>query len=302
MSRTGDYWGAKNLSRIASTFDAQWYLETYGTVFKELKRENETPLDFYLRIGGRMGHDPHAGFSELFFRTLNPKVYSRLLKHNTEFGYLIYPGQFQRLFSRFRIPSPAQCEHWRALMLAIEPNFVASKYSIDEKKYISPLDYYVQRSRSTPISPSPGFSEESYRKLYPDVDAAVQRGDLISGFHHFVFYGRNEGREVRSVAEFEREEIEAETLERRHPGTMKATLRLDQRVPGLSNAIETAYVQQLEFLMDPVTIEKRGAGKGYLVFVPYFVSELFFGGYLAFFKFLKVVKRLQQGELKLVVV
>jgi len=302
MSRSGDYWGGKNLSRIASTFDAQWYLATYGAEFKELKRENETPLDFYLRIGGRMGHDPHARFSELFFRTLNPKVYSRLIENDKEFGYLIYPGEFQRLFSRFKIPTPGQCQHWRVLMLAIDQNFVASKYSIDQKKYISPLDYYVQRSPSTPISPSPDFSEESYRRTYPDVNAAIQRGDMISGFHHFVHYGVNEGRDFRSVAAFEKEKEDSERLERKHPGIMQAALQLEKRVLGLSNAIEIAYVSQLEFLMEAITIEKRGAGKGYLVFVPYFIQEIFFGGYLAFFKFLKIVKQLQQGELKLVLV
>ena len=126
MTRSGYYWRTKNLNRIASTFDAQWYVETYGTAFKELKRENENPLDFYLRIGGRMGHDPHAGFSELFFRTVNPKVYNRLIKNDKEFGYLIYPSKLQRWFSKYEIPTPDQCVHWRALMLAIDQNFVAS--------------------------------------------------------------------------------------------------------------------------------------------------------------------------------
>ena len=302
MARSGDYWGTENLNRIASTFDAQWYLETYGTAYKELKRENESPLDFYLRIGGRMGHDPHEGFSELFFRTTNPKVYNRLIKNDKEFGYLIYPSKFRSLLSRPKIPTPAQCLHWRALMLAIDQNFVASKYLIDGKKYISPLDFYVQCSRDMPISPTPHFSEESYRKAYPDVDAVVQKGDMISGFHHFVLYGVSEGRNFVSVAAFEKEKEDSKRLEREHPGTMQKTRQLEQRVPGLSHAIEIDYVLQLDFLMEAITIEKRGAGKGYLVFVPYFVPEIFFGGYLAFFKFLKIVKRLQQGELKLVLV
>ena len=99
-------------------------------------------------------------------------------------------------------------------MLAIDQNFLASKYSIDEKRYISPLDYYVQRSRSTPLSPNPDFSEESYRKTHPDVNAAIQRGNLISGFHHFVFYGVEEGRDVRSVAAFETEKEDGERMYR----------------------------------------------------------------------------------------
>ena len=268
MSRSSRCWGARNLNKIASTFDAQWYLQTYGNAFKKLKRENEDPLDFYLRIGGRMGHDPHAGFSEIFFRTLNPRVYNRLIKNREEFGYLICPGKLQELLSKFKFATPAQSERWRALMLAIDQNFVASKYVIDEKKYISPLDYYVRCSRDTPISANSDFSEESYRRAYPDVNDAIRRGDLVSGFHHFVLHGVNEGRDFRSVAAFKKEKQESETLEHKYPGITQASRQLEQRVLGLSNAIEIVYVSQLEFLMDAITIEKRGTDKGYLVFVP----------------------------------
>jgi hypothetical protein len=38
------------------------------------------------------------------------------------------------------------------------------------------------------------FDEEAYLRLYPDVAAAVTRGEAISGWHHYRHFGQNEGR------------------------------------------------------------------------------------------------------------
>jgi hypothetical protein len=42
----------------------------------------------------------------------------------------------------------------------------------------------------------PGFIESMYLMANPDVDAAVRRGELTSGFEHWQQHGRNEGRPI----------------------------------------------------------------------------------------------------------
>lgn len=44
------------------------------------------------------------------------------------------------------------------------------------------------------IEAPPGFSEERYLKNNPDVARAVKNGDFKSGFHHYILFGRTEGR------------------------------------------------------------------------------------------------------------
>jgi hypothetical protein len=44
------------------------------------------------------------------------------------------------------------------------------------------------------IPPPPDFSEENYLKRHPDVADLVLRGELKSGYHHWILYGRAEGR------------------------------------------------------------------------------------------------------------
>lgn len=44
------------------------------------------------------------------------------------------------------------------------------------------------------IPAPPEFSEEAYLRAHPDVADLVRRGEIKSGYHHWVLYGRAEGR------------------------------------------------------------------------------------------------------------
>ena len=197
------YWTPPNLEKIAATFDERWYAVNYWRDLNDLKRPDERPLDFYLRVGGRLGHDPHRNFSELYFRTFNAELYAHLRSAPQDFGYLVFVDETWEKFAPWAIPTPSQCENWRVLAVAVDRKFVAAKYSIDQKKYVSALDYYIRCSRHSPISPSRSFSEAYYRSANPDVSARILRGELISGYHHFRLHGAHEGRSVRSVEDFE---------------------------------------------------------------------------------------------------
>lgn len=203
--KPGDYWTPANLEKIAATFDERWYAATYWRDLGELKQPSEHPLDFYLRIGGRVGHDPHRNFSELFFRTFNANVYAHLRLFPKDFGYLLFVDESRNKFRAAVVATASQCEQWRLLVVAVDRQFVAARHSIDEKKYVSALDYYVRCSRRRPISPSRSFSEEYYRSANPDVNAMIRRGDLVSGYQHFRIYGIKQARQVFSVQQFERD-------------------------------------------------------------------------------------------------
>src|SRR2546430_2057750 len=44
------------------------------------------------------------------------------------------------------------------------------------------------------LFPQSGFDEAAYLHAYPDVAAAMVRGDVRSGYQHFIHYGLREGR------------------------------------------------------------------------------------------------------------
>ncbi|WP_266160301.1 hypothetical protein [Dyella silvatica] len=53
---------------------------------------------------------------------------------------------------------------------------------------------YRYNAASRRLSPNPWFDEDFYRSNHPDVAAAVDAGDFLSGFDHFVHCGIREGR------------------------------------------------------------------------------------------------------------
>jgi hypothetical protein len=277
------YWTRSLLERVAATFDEAWYIDTYHEDLHTHKTADETPLDFYLRVGARIGHDPHATFSELYFRTANPGVYKHLLRNPKDFGYLLFLGGFRGgFFDKLETATPPQCENWRILTTAIDRQFVAAHYSIDARKYISELDFYIRCSRTRPISPSPRFSEERYRDAQIETD--IREGRLISGYHRFI------------VAQIANEKIKAERQRR-------MLKRLEATIPSSTRPIELGVIPELEYLTAPITVNRRGqGGHGFLVFIAYYIPELFFGGYAGFFELLKSLKAIGGGDLKLVIV
>lgn len=296
------YWTKSVLEKVASTFDEVWYAATYWRDLSEMRRSGESVLDFYLRVGGRIGHDPHPEFSELFFRTVNGKVYKHLKSAPTDFGYLIFCGRPKKyFFQNWKLANPLQCENWRALTNSVDKKFIAENYPVDRSEYISELDFYIRRSRKTPISPGPNFSEDYYRLFYSEIERQISAGAIISGYHQFVVSGSSEGRHSVSVSDFEREIKDAAL--KNLPGPYQLQRQLESNIPGISRAVEFGYTTEIEYLTDPVRIKQRHSGrKGFLVFIPYYFPEIFFGGYLAFFDFIKSLKALYGGEFKLVIV
>ncbi len=71
------------------------------------------------------------------------------------------------------------------------------------------IDSYLDNAADMRLDPCEGFSEERYVNSYDDVRAAIDRGEFISGFHHWLAHGSREGRRVFSSA---KASITAESL------------------------------------------------------------------------------------------
>ncbi|RFB79821.1 glycosyltransferase [Methylovirgula sp. 4M-Z18] len=55
--------------------------------------------------------------------------------------------------------------------------------------------FYMQKAAVAALSPCGAFHEAAYRARYPDVAAAIERGEFRSGFQHFVLFGAAESRD-----------------------------------------------------------------------------------------------------------
>jgi hypothetical protein len=284
------------LGQVAATFDAAWYVATYQRDLQAHAKPGESPLDFYLRTGARIGHDPHPTFSELYFRTANEAAYRRVLRTSQEFGYLLLLGGFRGLFTGApRTANAAECENWRIVTTAIDRDFVAANYSIDRSQYVSELDFYVRGSRQQAISPSADFREADYRRAHTHIDNDIRKGKLISGYHEFLAAQLEYGGPSAANAAARRDEA--------IPGADDGIRYLERTIPGSTRPLELGLINEIDYLAAPVTIKRSGRkGRGFLVCIPYFIPELFFGGYGAFFALLRKLKELGGGDLKLVVV
>ena len=53
----------------------------------------------------------------------------------------------------------------------------------------------VARNNVDKLISAVGFDEANYLRLNPDIAEAINRGDVYSGFQHFLLYGMDEGRQ-----------------------------------------------------------------------------------------------------------
>lgn len=278
--------------KIQGTFDPDWYYVQYSHLIDKMKLHDESLLDYYLRVGARLGHDPHADFSEIMYRCLNSDVYMSLLKKQDMFGYMHYIA-IGHTEAR-TLPTPMQRERTRRICAFLDPEFLERAYEIDTSKYISPFDFYFKHVNEMRLSPSAMFSEPAYRQDYPDVDEMIKAGKLSSGFQHFIETIDLERRSYRTVAEQKKRLREKELEERK--------VVLEANVPRITHPHAFDMLGYFDFWCKEIEIEiEQGQGFGMVVLVPHFLPEILFGGYLAFFDFLSELKTRCQLDLRLIV-
>ena len=68
------------------------------------------------------------------------------------------------------------------------------QYDLTTQKILKLIEHVRTHFNDFNVLPPPDFSEEAYLRQHPDVASVVARGELRSGYHHWIIYGRVEGR------------------------------------------------------------------------------------------------------------
>jgi hypothetical protein len=165
-----------------------------------------------LENGIRQFPNPYAATAEASFRIASDQHTADSKKSVREFSDTEIEGRacriFDHAFYRTYVHMPdadfqTSWNHYKSRRWAHEskPNafFDPAYYAIsiaknEREKYVTPLHHYIARGLALGIAPAWFFDEAYYLKIYPDVEAAVRIGNLVSGFEHFLIQGKLEGR------------------------------------------------------------------------------------------------------------
>lgn len=271
-----------------------WYEKTYQKDINEFHSGGENAFDLYLRIGARLGHDPNPNFSELLYRNSFRDVYEHLLRHKDDFAFRHYIEFGQHEPGRERL-LPRHIDLYRNIYQQLDREFLEKNNNISDDFYVSAYDFYYQEAARREVSPSKEFSETAYRELNPDVKQAVESGNLLSGFAHYIITLNNEKRASMTAAEYEQHQKKAELS--------KARSALEANLPGVTLPSALELIDHFSFYTDPISVKvtQNSSRIGMLIIIPNYLPEILFGGYKAFFSFLRSFKARTDADLRLLV-
>ena len=281
------------LETIRRKFNEAWYAARYKAFLQDYEGQ---PFDYYMAEGWRLGHDPHAEFSELFYRAEYDDVAQALIDGAYASGFHHYL-QHGIAEGRMAVPKPPLARlFYEQGYFHIDCSWLEAQYRIDPARYLSTYDFYFIESRRTDVDPNPLFSERGYLYFHPDVVEARKNRDPLAacGFAHFLTTGMAEGRKICSVSEFARlaarQSVEA------------SKQALEKNLPQITHPVEIDFIKHIRFYIDRFDIETRDeSGHGFVVIVPDFLPEILFGGYHCLFRILEVLKSEHGQRLCLVV-
>lgn len=151
-------------------------------------------------------------------------------------------------------------DFYRAAYLAEEPERIAGQ----------PFLHYLYVGRRLGHSPNRWFDEGWYLAFYDDVRAAVRRGELMCGFHHYLAAGMREGRSP------------CYALDR----------ALEISMPGVTRPEPIGRAREIERRIEPLPARVDPAADRTLwLLVPRLNPDIAFGGYRAFFELAAALKR-----------
>lgn len=269
---------------VVAGFDTVWYEKTYHRDLEQYRANAESPLDFYQRVGGLLGHDPHAGFSEILYRKKNTDVRKAVTQTSeiTGFRHWLEFGVNEAGRHPF---TKKQVDMARQTYLALDRTFLETTYGARMTGYPTAVDYYFSQASQEELSPSAEFSEAGYRSLHGDIADALRDGRINSGFEHFLLIQGKEIRHIVSHGQY------LKTLEKQkaEQANAEARMALEDNLPGVTALSALDMLYAMEFYGKKVKVRRTtGSGaRGLLVLVPDFLPEILFGGYLAFYGFLR---------------
>lgn len=243
---------------IADYFDATYYENRYGSQLKGRK-----PIDHYLERGWMEGCNPSESFD-------NGAILTRR-------GHLapsdINPLYFALVVDNWRpnksVGEAAEVRDVEALLRSgFDEAWYVEQYPEVTISDQEPFFHYFNFGAKLGYSPSAEFCEEFYLAFYQDIRPAVARGDIHSGFHHYLAAGEKENRIPRHDL--------ALTLEAVMPGVTKPRLRA-----------QAAALRHRMSLIDANVLPRNKSTLW--IFLPRMNPDILFGGYKAFFEFLYAV-------------
>ncbi|MCQ8242165.1 hypothetical protein [Rhizosaccharibacter radicis] len=174
-----------------------------------------------------------------------------------------------------------EASNFRAIQEAFDPDWYARTYLQDEalagfRK--DPFTHYLIAGMPAGHSPREDFSEAFYRAFYPEIQTAIERGDIPSGFYHYLAAGRAE----RRLPAYERKAV------------------LDARIPGVTRPVLLERIRDIEMRMRPrkVTVGEELAPRVWIL-LPTINPDITFGGYKAV---MELIRRLHQRGRRVTVV
>lgn len=126
--------------------------------------------------------------------------------------------------------------------------------------------HYLNNVKNSRLSPNKDFDEDFYRAFYYDVNTAILRGQLSSGYEHFLLSGKAEGR----IPLYD------------------ATRTLEAVMAGVTDPVGLQTFEQLErkVLPCPHRVVDNSPPTVWFI-VPFLHSDLMFGGFSSLLEFIE---------------
>jgi hypothetical protein len=180
----GDYAFVRSV--LEPAFDAEFYRSQYP----ECERQILDPLDHFLLIGYKAGHDPSPAFSVNAYLQASPDVQASGV--NPFYHFLVLgrmEGRRATGGAQGRPRDRSSEEERRVLEDEFDAEFYLHRYPDVRASGMDPLVHYIRFGWHEGRDPSSGFSTCYYLDANPDV-----RAQGFNPFYHYLTRGRQEGR------------------------------------------------------------------------------------------------------------
>ena len=173
-----------------------------------------------------------------------------------------------------------------SLVLALDIDWIRDTYNYELFENSSdPLVVtlqYLKNSRANEWCPNPRFDEVAYLVSYPDVQDAVLAGDFLCGFEHYVLFGRKESRKSTPFID---------GVKRTSYEHMQ---QLERRIPGITRPVGLERVEAIRKIAFGLRSNFKIVNKlepSLIAIIPHLDPDILFGGYKAFFEFIKSIQK-----------
>lgn len=193
---------------IREAFDQTFFSTKYRRQFIGRTLEPDgIALETYLRFVARDRLDPNEDFSEEHYLRENPDIMEGVASGKLACGFEHWL-RYGKAEGRPTFKATATDTYTNPIFEDFDAQFFCRKYKrrFTGRNLNNPdvaLSLYMSFVLPECLDPNAHFSENDYLRQNPDVQEAVQRGILPSGFAHWAMFGRKEGRKAFPALTFD---------------------------------------------------------------------------------------------------